>query len=224
MKSKLFFIVIAIFTLSSAAADVHTIGKVVTQIGNGDRCIPVEPDNPYAGFGDIQNLNNVSEFIKIGIDVLEVIKKNKSTYNVARDVFHILPKGTTTPFELTEWKSNATIPVKLTIDDFLGFQLLELNYSVRFDYGGKYFDRGQYLANISVVPEKLDIDGIGMKVDLSATSAIPINIGSVLNPIPQIRLEVKTTIDGISRSFEKTDSIWIRGDGSYNCLPGEGPS
>lgn len=106
------------------------------------------------------------------------------------------------------------IQTSLKFSNVFGKNAAEVNYVLRYYYGGKIDGRGALLGNISFSPKSISIanySSFHFRVILIGVT----NIGTVKNPVAQAMFQVETLIDGLFNSKLESRTVIINGYGEY---------
>ena len=141
----------------------------------------------------------------------DVVQQNKPVANVSNDYAQALPKGIASPAELEGFSDVKTHTYRLYGKNMLGMNVYDIVVTLIHQYGGSYQGKGHYLATVSVVPSKVDVM-LGYKVDLKVTQVSVVNVGTALDPIASLTMEIALTVNSPIKQSVSKSITQFRGD------------
>ena len=164
--------------------------------------------SPGVGMGDVVNVLKW---------VWPIIEKNQPVVTADNS-----PAAEALPKEATDWQmlENWTYPpmaagFDLVAKNLLGMTLVSLRYEVQWTYGGSFNGKGQYVANLIVVPSEVTANLPYTRVDLTNQVRAILNFGTRANPLAGIQIVVTNTIKTLLTNRVEQRSYMLLGDGRY---------
>ena len=182
---------------------------------------PTSPGFPFPEIGRvIADPTGVSAWIALGEKLWQVVVANKPVANVSSQRVSVLPVAQQDWAQMETWKGPALHTFAVNARNVLGATVISQSYTVAYNFGGSYEGKGQYLANVTVIPAKIDVSW-GFTLNSSVEVGSVINTGTKDSPIPALTLELKWSVDSILKHKEGRDSFFIKGDGSSVQMTGQ---
>ena len=139
-------------------------------------------------------------------------------------VAEAMPKSAD-PLEVVGFEVS-TKSYNLTEETSLGFDYfdVDIDYDIRIKYAGSYEGRGKYIKSVTFEPRSIDIDRTAA-MTVEALSDVPDKIGTLDNPVAQVRFTLVWTIESkmpMSKKYRKFDIYTVDGDtGKITLQTGE---
>lgn len=190
-------------------ADCNGNGSVT---GNGNTTTPPSVEDPL-GMLDII----VDQIINTGRKIWAIIDAGRPVVNMKVDVAHALPKGLMCWADLTNWKQPVSKTYRAQYVNGFGANVVDFSFRLNYIYGGSYKGQGQYIANASVAPVKLDV-AWGFTFNANAEVPIVFNQGSSDQPLAGMQVNIKWSVDTAIKHSESTEMFFAGGDGTFRRL------
>ncbi|MCB0357245.1 MAG: hypothetical protein KDD40_09570, partial [Bdellovibrionales bacterium] len=171
--------------------------------GNSD--VGLEPSNV-----------NLDEVVRWGKEVWKIIEENKAVVNVDTVTINVLPAGISCWDQLATWQAPKSKYYQVTYENFFGIEVINVIYRVTFSYGGSFQSKGQYLANVTVAPAKIDVMW-GFKFESSVEVPLALNVGHAENPVAGLELNIHWSVKSLKHS-EQSLGLFIDGLGQVSQL------
>lgn len=157
---------------------------------------------------------DIPGLIQIGKDIWQIIEENKPIFNDAYDAVSILPKGTTSPVELSSWQFPMVKEFLVVLKSKAGMEMIRFNYRVVYSYGGQFDSKGLFLSGITVEPKQVKV-AWGYELNVTGQVVNVSNMGTIEDPL--VGAEVRVTW-GVKTKLQETKSshrYYVRGDGLF---------
>lgn len=160
---------------------------------------------------------SIEDIVNVGKEVWKIIEANKPVVTVDMPVAHAMPKGIQCWTDLEQWQSPKAVLYRIQYKNLFGITVVDFNFRVSYVYGGSYLGKGQYLANVSVVPATLDV-AWGFNVNATSVVGQTVNLGTKDNPEAGISLSVRWHIKTVAKDSDNTENFFIRANGDMQRL------
>lgn len=159
----------------------------------------------------------VDQIINTGRKIWAVIDAGRPVVNAKIDVAHALPKGLGCWTDLTNWKQPVSKTYRASYQNGFGMNVVDFSFRLNYIYGGSYKGQGQYIANASISPVKLDV-AWGFTFNAGAEVPIVFNQGSAENPLAGMQVNLKWSVDTAIQHKESAEMFFAGGDGTFRRL------
>jgi hypothetical protein len=196
---------------------------VITTVEVDPATLPAPLSNPLLLDGSsiadlvIGDLSSPQTWVAIGQKIWDIVKANKPVVNVTTDKISILPEAQGSWANMENWQGPATKAYTLQFKNLLGMSVVTYTYRVAYNYGGTLAGKGQFIANLTVIPQKVDVLW-GYTLNAHVEHSQVINTGTRENPVPSVQTEVKWAVDTVVRHTDGTDSYNVKGNGEMTKL------
>lgn len=148
----------------------------------------------------------------IGEKIIQIIQAGKPVVNVTRDTISAVPGGISAWTQLSGWKAPVTKVYSLTAENNLGMTIVDLRLKVSANYGGGLDGKGQFIANLVVVPTSIYVLW-GFSADVFSEHQEAVNLGSSDNPIAGLGFDIRYKYSSPLFTQQGTQSYFVSGDG-----------
>jgi hypothetical protein len=126
--------------------------------------------------------------------------------------------------DITGWEGRREVRYGITCENRSGMTVLDMNYAVSFNYGGKTPDgKGAYIGNLTVKTEKFDIQW-ATKFSLGIRISNPANAGTDENPVAFLQTDAFWTFNSpLVQKVDGFQTYGVYGDGSFVDLSADNP-
>ena len=165
--------------------------------------------------GDAESiLDEVSwdQIVNIGEKVWDIVEKGKPVVHMQTPVANALPRGLRCWTDLEHWQAPRTSTYEVKYKNGLGMDVVTFRFRLHYTYGGGKAERGQYLANVSVLPAELSVIW-GYNFDAKVEVQPAINLGSSENPLGGLELNVRWIVKTILKESVNSFHFFVQGDG-----------
>ncbi|HVE14854.1 MAG TPA: hypothetical protein VNI01_15770 [Elusimicrobiota bacterium] len=146
-----------------------------------------------------------------------MIEKNRPTVGVRDSFACALPAEAKDWRELSGWSGPESSEHRLQAVDAFGATVADVRYAVVREWGGSRGGKGKYLANVAVIPLRVEA-AWGYDVDVSVGVSGVVNAGTAEDPVAAMILELRWSISSALRREEGRDAFYLRGDGTLRAL------
>jgi hypothetical protein len=165
---------------------------------------------------DLKNLD-WNAMVMIGEKVIDILKAGRPVVNIQRDSVAVVPGGVADWQLLAGWQVPVTKIYNFTIQNYLGMDVVSLRLKVAAMWGGNLSGKGQYLANVNVVPEATRVLW-GWNLDLWTENHAPVNAGSVDAPVAGLGFDIRYKATTLINEMDGASAYYVTGDGKINAL------
>ncbi len=153
-----------------------------------------------------------NSMITIGEKVIEIVKAGRPVVNVRRDSVAVVPAGVTAWSQLTGWQPPATKVYQVTAENGFGMTVVDMRLKVSMNYNGGVDGRGQFLANVIVVPSSISVLW-GFSCDVWAEHRDPVNIGTLEMPVAGLGFDIRYRYGSLVSEQVGTKDYFVSGSG-----------
>jgi hypothetical protein len=155
--------------------------------------------------------------VMIGEKVIDLLKRGQAVVNIKRDSVSVVPAGVTTWQQLSNWQVPVTKVYNFAITNKMGMDVIQLRLKVAAMWGGGINGKGQYLANVNVIPEATRILW-GWNLDLWTENHEPVNAGSVESPMAGLGFDIRYKATTLFNEMDGAQAYYLTGNGSIYSL------
>jgi len=148
----------------------------------------------------------------IGQKIVEILKANASVVNIKRDAVSVVPAGLQSWQQLAGWNAPATKVFLFKVTNRLGMDVVNMRLKVSGNWGGNYMGRGQYLANVIVVPTAIQT-AVAWNLDLWTENREPVNSGSMQAPRAGLGFDIRYKVSSLLTQLNGSQDYFVTGDG-----------
>lgn len=159
---------------------------------------------------------SLDQIIVIGKQLWAFIVENQPVLNLKTDIAHLLPEGINAWNSLSDWNAPKSYIYKVEYKNGYGIKVVEMKYNVLFTPGGSYNGKGQYLANVTILP-RIDVSW-GYTVDAAVNIHQALNAGTAEDPIAMGLMDVSWKISTVMKKSLDNRAYAVRGDGEFQDL------
>jgi hypothetical protein len=166
------------------------------------------------GLGDILDFGKVEKWIVLIKELLDVAKP-RATIKTAQ--VSVLPSVSPTWQQMHDWQGPQAVIISMDLANKWGSTVVRHDYAVKFNYGGKYQNRGNFIANATIVPTETQVS-MFWTYNAEVTITQPLNHGSELEPIAGLEMDLHWKATSPLASREATEMFYIRGSGEIQHI------
>jgi hypothetical protein len=162
----------------------------------------------------------LDQIINLGKKMWSIIESNQPVVNVISDRANAIPFGIQNWEHMQQWQTPISKMFRVTYRNFCGQPDVEFTYRLLYTPGGSVSGRGQYLANIAVIPAELTVNK-GLNFNVQVTVGSITNSGTLESPIASAEIHVCWQLKNWAKQTQSCHSFYIRGDGRFENINGE---
>ncbi|MEZ4814925.1 MAG: hypothetical protein R3A80_06940 [Bdellovibrionota bacterium] len=153
----------------------------------------------------------------LGEKIWKFVEANQPVVSINGAYAHIVPQEAQSWQELENWSRPVSALYKATYKNLYGITVVDLAFRVTFTPRGTYNGKGKYIANLTVLPELVEV-GWGYTVEAGAKIYEVLNRGTEEDPLATAQIAVGWKIKTILKSSTTNKSLFVEGDGSVTNL------
>jgi len=180
---------------------------------------PVSPEKPVipqaSPLDEVEVI--LDQLIRIGQKIYKIVDAGKPVYNSTVHRTDVVPKGITEWQQLTGWQTPVSKSYEWSLKNLYGMKVIILRYRILYTPGGRFEDRGEFLQNVTIIPEYVYV-AWGFSLDVMASVPSITNAGSTKNPIAAAELLIDATVKTPLNTSRVSASYYVRGDGLFKAL------
>ncbi|MBX3020851.1 MAG: hypothetical protein KF799_04180 [Bdellovibrionales bacterium] len=157
-------------------------------------------------------LVNWDQIVAVGTKVWQIAEANKPVVNVKTPVISALPRGLSCWSDLEQWKAPKVQTYETVYKNGFGMEVVKFRFRLHYTYGGGSKGKGQYLANVTVMPAELNVSwGFNFNAVVEVGQAV--NLGTSEDPIAGLELNMKWQVKTIVKDINSSYHYFVQGDG-----------
>ena len=202
--------------------DYYSISEItVEEVAVGDELVWAPQ---YKGFD--KNLGEiimvVDKLIALGKKIWTIVDAGKPVVNMNMgSPISVLPKtdgGDLAAFyDMDSWSMPMAKTYKVSFKNGFGSKVIGFDYTVNFQWGGKYNNKGAYLTGLNVQASNVSVSW-GFKFDASSELVSIVNHGSKDDPVAGASLRVQYKAKTVLREINTSESFHVTGNGQIQKL------
>ncbi|MGZ3694880.1 MAG: hypothetical protein ACXWQO_11935 [Bdellovibrionota bacterium] len=224
MKTLLLSLFLASLVAQQAKADVSSQDEAQFQIANVQmtEVVPTaaelyavaleQKDQPRLQTFEIAGIE-WTNLVTIGEKLIEIIKAGAPVVNIKRDVVSIVPAGITSWEQLSGWQVPVTKVYEVKATNGWGSDVVKVRLKVSAMYGGGIEGKGQYVANVTIVPTEIIVQW-GFSLDVWSENRPAVNMGTTAMPIAGLGFDVRYKVTSMFTQKTGTQDYFITGAGA----------
>ena len=202
--------------------DYHSISEItVEEVEVGSELVW---GSQYKGFD--KNLGEiimiVDKLIALGKKIWPIVEAGKPVIQVdMASAISVLPKnleGELVEFyDMYSWSMPRAKTYKVNFKNGFGSSVISFDYTVNFQWGGQYEDKGAYITGLNVQASNVSVSW-GFEFNASSELVSIVNHGSKDSPIAGAGVRVSYKAKSILREIQTSESFHVTGDGKIQKL------
>ena len=156
----------------------------------------------------------LDKILAIGRKIWNVVENNRPVSSFSTANASALPQGALSWQQLAGWQTPRSYVYRVTYENLYGIDVVDFSYRVVFTPGGSVAGRGQYLSNVTLLPNTIDV-AWGYTFNANAAIVNTVNAGSNANPVAAMELLLNWSIETPLKSSKNSASYYVRGDGRF---------
>ena len=153
-----------------------------------------------------------NQMVLIGQKIVEIVKAGAPVINLQRDLISVVPSGITSWEQLSGWQVPVTKVFEVAVPNGLGMEVVKMRLKVSAMYGGGIDGRGQYLANVLLVPSEITVLW-GFGLDVWSENRPPVNMGTLASPKAGLGFDIRFKVTSYLSQKNATQDYFITGAG-----------
>lgn len=151
--------------------------------------------------------------INLGKMLWPIIVAGRPVVDIRTDWANAVPQGVNNWESMGGWKAPISKSFSFKWKN-LGVRMINFQYSVVFTPGGSTNGKGRYLANVSVIPAKVNVSW-GYKFSSQAQVSGITNVGSESDPVAALQLVLTWTIETPVTHHQLSSDFYMTGAGDF---------
>lgn len=158
----------------------------------------------------------IEKLIALGTKIYDIVKKGKPVVNMAfAKPVSVLPQ-TEDPNvafnSMTGWSMPKARTYKIEYKNLLGMSVISFDYTVYFQHGGQYEDKGAYITGLTVRASNVSV-AWGFEFNASSELETITNRGSRSNPTAGATMRISYSASSLLNSIQSSESFFVTGSG-----------
>lgn len=155
----------------------------------------------------------LDQIVNIGKWIWDLVQKNKPAVSYQVNKAQAMPKNVANWAELQSWQPPRTAAYTASYKNAYGSEVVRFKFRVFYLYGGNLDGKGAYLANVSVIPDELNV-AWGYSFDAKVEVPEVVNVGTKENPMAGMTVQLTWSVDTMLKHAQSTVVFFITGDGA----------
>ena len=184
------------------------------------------PTNPTIALGGglldalgpvLADSSSAGAWIAFGKKAWEVVVANQPVVNVQTTRVTVLPTDKAQWAQMAGWRGPRGAVYGFQAVNAFGMTTVDQKYTVSYNYGGNLNGKGNYLANVTIIPTNISV-AWAYTLNSNVEVGQILNAGSVQSPVPAVDLQLKWGIKTILKEEQHIDSFYVKGDGALSHI------
>ena len=177
----------------------------------------LEPSQNPSDFWDGAQAMEWGTMVLIGEKVIEIVKAGAPVVDIKRTAVSVVPAGVLGWNQLSGWQAPVAKIYNVVVTNGLGMNVVDLRLKVSAMWGGNLMGRGQYLANVLVVPTNTRVLW-GWNLDLWSENGEPVNTGTFEQPRAGLGFDIRYRMKTYLNELNGAQDFFVTGDGQISQL------
>lgn len=147
----------------------------------------------------------------------KIIDESRAILNIKSQTVNVLPRGAKCWTDLDSWQPPTSHVYEVSYKNLMGFEVIKYKFRISYIYGGKYKNKGTYLANVSITPELINVLP-GFELDSSALIKSAFNLNTTDDPLAGITFEVNWKAGSSIKKTYRSILFMLDGEGNLQKL------
>jgi len=167
-------------------------------------------------FIDPSDFNTI---LTIGQKIWTIIEANKPVVTVEQaPTLAALPKTAGCWTALANWQVPKTETYQVVYKNFFDMEVVSFQFRLQYNYGGSLNGHGKYLANVTVLPEQLNVLwGYTFNANVAADQAV--NLGTTADPVAGLGMTLNWQVKTVLKESDNSFHFFVQGDGVAEPAP-----
>lgn len=175
------------------------------------------PTDETLGFGAVPYVGELETIVAVGKQIWEIIEANRPVVNVSTNKASAFPLGYSDWQLMNGWQTPTSQAYRVVYRNAFGNAVIDFTFKLIYSYGGSVKGKGQYLANVTIVPADLYVSW-GFKFNANVVVAGVTNAGSAGRPLAGMEIQLQYTVESVLMHSQGTEAFYVRGDGFSKAL------
>jgi hypothetical protein len=180
------------------------------------------PVDPAVGLGTgiidtlgpiLMDPSGIGGWIAFGKKAWEIIVANRPVVDVQTTTISVLPNDKAAWPQMSGWRGPVGTAYRFQAVNGFGSVVVDHKYLVSYDYGGQWNGAGSYLANVTIIPTRVEVSW-GYNLNSSVEVGQVLNTGTVASPVPAVDLHLKYRTKTLMTDLQGVEGFYVKGDGS----------
>lgn len=159
----------------------------------------------------------VDKLIAVGQKIYKIVASGKPELTMASNPVSVVPmddKGkVVAPFLLENWEVPKSKKFRVTIENYMGIDVVDFEFMVIFSYGGSFAGAGKYITSAQVKPTYVDVTW-GFTFDVNCSLQSIMNSGTKENPVAGALLMIDYRVVSVLQERVVNKTFYIDGLGN----------
>jgi hypothetical protein len=161
------------------------------------------------GYGNDQRVT-VQEMMQLGLMFYSLVELNQPRVKANTARLSILPIDPKKWELMSGWTGPHSSKYRVVMKNLLGVTVVNYEFQVVFYANGAFENRGRFLANLQVIPQRVEV-AWGYRMDSNFQVADIINMGTKANPIAGAHFEIQYRVHSLLKRIQGVRSFFVRG-------------
>lgn len=160
---------------------------------------------------EVPNID-IDTIVNVGKLVWKIVEAGKPVLNTRLDFATALPAGAS-PVDMENWQNPVAHKYCAKYNNMFNAEVVKYCFTVTAIWGGSYDGKGQYLAEVKVFPNEIDVSW-GYSFSSEVAQVTTCNAGSREAPVAALTLQHKWSVTTPLKTNAMSQMFYVRGDGS----------
>lgn len=190
----------------------------VTEVENDEG--PFLPESDYSSEKNLGSIIvSLDKLIALGTKVYDIVKAGRPVLDLSfAKPISILPNEElpNNAFNfMTDWQGPKGKTYKVEYVNLLGATVISFNYTVYFQYGGKFDGKGAYLTGLTVKASRVSV-GWGFEFNAVSELETITNLGSKEDPVAGATMRISYKASSLFSEIQSSESFFVNGKGELS--------
>ncbi len=159
---------------------------------------------------------NLEKLIAFGTKVWEIVKKGRPVVNVNMakpiSVLPVTEDPRASFSQMSNWSAPKAARYRVEYKNGFGSKVISFDYTVYFQHGGQFNNKGQYLTGVTVKASNVAVSW-GFQFDASSELETISNRGSLDDPNAGATINIDYKASSVFRDITSSESFHVTGSG-----------
>jgi len=192
------------------------IHQVVDQVPS-TALIPTDNGCTQSMHTNALDMTDLSQIFTLGQKAWEIVQANKPVVNVGQSpMLSALPFNNGCWMDLVGWQQPKVQTYEVAYKNAFGMEVVQFRFRVQFNYGGSVNGAGKFLANVTVVPDTVNVTW-GYTFSANVTGEQALNLGTAAQPLAGLGLTVNWSVKTVMKESDNSFHFFVEGDGTVKA-------